>query len=120
MNSPKFKIGDRVSCPKTLYNEYEGEIIEIDKVFQDINPDGTFDRDGLAILESTISFCKIPYEFDGETLKVHYPSSDIKLKDGFIHENAKTRISKFSGYAYTVKSTKMSSVFSERNLSLYL
>lgn len=118
VKQPKFKVGDTVNCSRTLYDETEGVVTEVERVFQDINPDGSFDMDGLATLEHTISSIQIPYEFDGETLKVHYPASVIKLTDGELRQNAKTRTAKFKSYAYTVRTPKMNTIFSERSLKL--
>jgi hypothetical protein len=88
-------------------------------LYQEVDDDGEFDRDGLATLERTIQSIKLPYEFDGETLKIRIPASTLKLKHGEMRENARTRTSKFFGYACTVTTEKMNSVFSEEDLMLY-
>lgn len=119
---PRFSVGDVVSTPKNLYNETRGEVTAVERVFQEVHSggvlDGTFNMEGLATLEKTISSIQIPYEFDEVTLKVHHPASEIKLRDGVHKEKAKTRVSKFYGWAYTVTTEKMNSVFSESSLRL--
>jgi hypothetical protein len=118
MKEPKFKVGDEVNTPKNLYDETSGEVTQVEKIFQEVGDDGKFDMDGLATLEDTIQSIKLPYKFDGETLNIRIPASTIKLRHGEMRENARTRTSKFYGYAYTVTTDKMNSVFSEISLRL--
>jgi len=114
--SPKFKVGDAVKHPKTLYDETEGTVVKIDRIFQETYADGTFNMDGLADIESTIHSCVLPYRFDGKTYEVDFPAETIKCTDGTFHRNAYTKVSKFFGYAYTVETPKMRTLFSERSL----
>lgn len=105
---PKFEIGNRVSHPETLYDETKGKIVEVERVYSELDEDGNFEHRGLCTIESTIkSFC-VPYTFDGETLVVTMPKS--KFTSGY------TRTSKFHHYAYTVKTPKMRTIFSEKSL----
>tara|TARA_R110000868_G_scaffold94947_1_gene261424 strand:- start:330 stop:692 length:363 start_codon:yes stop_codon:yes gene_type:complete len=111
--APKFEIGTEVLHAPDLYGMTRGTIYNIDRIFQEIDPrTGQFDLRGLATFESTIKFTAIPYEFDGETLTVHFPESGF----GGWTEKAKTQVSKFYGYAYSVRSAKMNTVWSERQL----
>lgn len=113
MKTPKFKMGDRVQHPLNLYNETTGQIIEVEKVFKRLdNYTGKFDPQGLVIRESDISSIAIPHTFDGETLTLTYPKGSLH-RDREIVETAK-----FYGYAYTVESPKMRSVFSESSLKI--
>lgn len=122
MIEPKFQVGDEVKTPMNLYHETFGEVTAVEKIFQEVHSggalDGTFDMDGLATLEHTIESIKLPYKFDGETLEIRIPASTIKLKHGEMRENARTRTSKFYGYAYTVTTDKMNSIFSEESLRI--
>ncbi len=114
---PKYGIGTRVKTPRDLYNCTEGEIVERERLYQTVDRNGNFDMDGLCTLEHTISSICLPYTFDGETLVITYPKNVIKLADGDeLHEAEKTRTAKFFGWAYTVDSGKMRSVFSERSI----
>ena len=113
MKQPKYKVGDAVQMKrKTLYGETTGEITRVEKVFQEVDAHGNFDPDGLATLESTIESIAVPYTFDGETLTVESPQMDC----GNIIIKARTRVSKFKGYAYSVKSPKMNTIYSEGSL----
>jgi len=111
---PKLKIGDHVSCPPTLYNETYGTITEVDEIFKMIRPDGSFEPRGLCHLKSTIKDIAIPYEFDGETLTIHFPAGGY----GNWTTPAHDMVSKFKGYAYTIKTPQMNSVFNESRLKV--
>jgi hypothetical protein len=113
---PEFKVNDKVISKKpTLYGETEGKVTEVGKIFMELDSHtGTFKRGGLATEERDIKSIQIPYEFDGETLKVHYPEDDY----GQWIEKARTEVSKFYGYAYTVKTPKMLTLFAESSLKL--
>lgn len=116
--APKYSIGQTVKCPPTLYNEKEGKIVDIEKIFQEVNKDGTFNMDGLATLERTIQHCCLPCRFDGKTLEVDHPESTMKLTNGTIYHKAYTRVSKFYGYAYTIQTKEMRSLFNEEQIKL--
>lgn len=112
----RFKVGDEVRCPKTLYGETEGKVVEVVKMFQKIKPNGEFDPDGLTTFEHTIQHIQIPYDFDGETLKVHFPESKIKLTHGTLIEDAHTEVSKFYGWGCTVQTPKIRTLFNQTTL----
>lgn len=113
LKKPKFKKGDVVSHPFNLYNETSGRIIEVERVYKRLDKyTGKFDPQGLVTRESDISSIAIPYTFDGETLTLTYPK-------GSLHgEREIVETAKFYGYAYTVESPKMRSVFSESSLKI--
>lgn len=106
---PKFKVGDKVvMSKKTWYNEKEGVILEGPiRIFKDVF--GT-----LCTSENEIKSICLPYEFDGETLTVHYPQRDM----GSFIQKEFTQVSKFSHYSYFVKSSKMNTGYPERMLKL--
>lgn len=115
--NPKFEIGDKVSMKsKTLYGENVGVVQEITKVFKAVTRvrnGNSFDEiDGLVHFEKEIGGIRLPYRFDGVTLEIDYPQQDF---GGFI-QKAFTTISEFNGYAYTIKTDKMLTVYSERQL----
>lgn len=105
MKQPKYSVGQTLQLLRpTLYDETKGEVTEVEKMFKRIDKySGHFDPDGLVTRESDIETIKLPYEFDGETLKVNY--------DGRIET------SKLYGFAYTIKTPKMLSIYSESGLS---
>jgi len=104
---PKFTVGTTVRFKKPdLYGETTGKIIEIEKIFQSTHDDGTFDMSGLAHIERDISSIAIPYEFDGETLKIHYPSTN--------YGKGRTAKARFHRFAYTVESAKMRTLMPEK------
>lgn len=117
--APKFKVGDMVKTPKNLYNETAGEVIEVEKVFQEVDKNGNFDPDGLSTLEKSIPSTQLPYDFDGETLKVYFPAERMEFANGDAWNRvARVEISRFKGYAISVKTSKMCSVFNERSCKL--
>lgn len=112
---PKFKVGDKVIMrKKTLYGETEGIVSEGPiRCYKALCPyTGRIDPNGLVTEERTIKSISLPYEFDGEVLKVHFPESDM----GSIIMKAYTLISVFYGYSYTVKTPKMLTGYSESSL----
>jgi len=107
---PKYPNGTVVSLKKkTLYNELAGTITDFTRVYLEVDENGNFERRGLATMEDTIASIQIPYSFDGATLEVHYPESKFTN----FTQPARTRRAKFYGYAYTIKTDKMLSVYSE-------
>lgn len=112
--TPKFSVGDLVKTPKTLYDETVGIITNIDRLFKKVYPNGEFDPDGLVTEEKTIKGIQIPYEFDGETLIVHYPQWETET----VIMKAYSETRKFYGYSYTVKSLKMNTLHFEKSLKL--
>lgn len=114
---PKFEIGDLVTCPPDLYKCTQGQIVERERIFQELYPDGTFDPTGLSTLESTFSSFCVPWRVEGDLLYVTMPASDIKLSNGGRYTQPEcVELSRFKGWAYTVESDKMRSVFSEKSL----
>jgi hypothetical protein len=112
MKPPKFKLNQTVKCKPTLYGETKGVVYRIEKVYARVDDNGNFIRGGLHTTESSIENISLPYEFDGETLKVHYPEYDY----GNFIEKVVTRVSKLKEYAYSVRTPKMNTLFSESQL----
>jgi hypothetical protein len=112
----KFEIGNDVVTKKpTLYNETEGTITEVTRMFKAVCPyTGKIDRAGLCILEQEIVSMSVPYELDGDVLKVHMPERDY----GTWVQKAQTHVYVFNGFCYTVKTPKMNTVYSEKTLKL--
>lgn len=116
---PKYAVGQKVRLNKPdLFGEVFGTITEIEKVYQAVNEDGTFDLRGLATLESTISSIQLPHEIKGDTLIVHYPERILKFTGGETKMNAKTEISVFRHYAYTVDTAKMRGMYGEKQFTI--
>lgn len=115
---PKFEIGDKVSMSRaTLYGEKEGVIIAFDKNYKAVRKiygDGRVlqEFDGLVQEEGHIKNIRLPYRFDGVTLEVDYPETDY----GTFIQKAYTSIYEFCGYSYTVKTDKILTCYSERQL----
>jgi len=104
---PKFKVGDKVVMrSKTLYNETEGIITEIDKLYAETRSDGTFEPRGLYIAESTIGSIQLPYTHEGDTLTVTYPGNYRRVK--YV----------FKKYSYCVETPKMKTLYPEGSLKL--
>jgi len=113
MKQAIFKIGDKVSMRrKTLYGETEGEIVSIQRTYQETWEDGSFRYEGLCHLENDIKSILLPHTFDGETLTIDYPQRDF---GGFI-KKANTHVYKFSGYSYSVKTLRVLTLYSEKTL----
>lgn len=111
MKCPKFKIGDIVSHPQNLYKEHSGEIVEVDKILKKLDDyTGNFEIDGLCMKESDLDLIKHPYTFDGHTLIITIPAGIYNSK------KEEKRVYKEHGYAYTIKSPLMLSIFSEKDL----
>jgi len=117
--APKFKDGDKVNMrKKTLYNETEGVIEGTpERMYQKLGPVGTFqenevDPHGLVTSEHTIKGIQLTYRFDGVTLEVDYPEHDY----GSWIQKAYTSRSKFIGWAYSVRTPKMLTAYSEKSL----
>ena len=114
---PKFKVGDIVTMSKsTLYNETEGEIYKVEKVFKKLdnfalkNGKEVFERGGLNTLESDIKNGCLPYTFDGTYLVVDFGENNQWIRG--------KQTSKFYGYCYSVKTPKMNTLYSEKTLTL--
>jgi hypothetical protein len=110
----KFAVGQRVFLPRPtlIDHETEGEIIEINKVFKEVDQHGNFERNGLAHTDSDIPSIQLPYSFDGHCLTVSYPE---QVYSNFT-QRAYTQKSIFFGYAYVIRTSKMNTVFSEAGL----
>src|SRR5882757_1983864 len=108
--APPLAVGTSVRFKKPdLYGETTGTIREVEKIYQSTHEDGTFDMSGLAHIEREISSIAIPYEFDGETLKIHYPAT---INRGRI------AVSKFHRYGYTIQSAKMAIFMSQKGFTV--
>jgi len=113
----KFEIGQKVNMStKTLYGEVEGVIVDITRTYKVvskvINGNSFFETNGLVHEERHIHSICLPYRFDGNTLEIDYPQKDY----GSFVQKAFTTISEFYGYSYTVKTPKMRTSYSERQL----
>lgn len=117
MNSlkPKFQSGDKVSLlSPALYGETEGTVIESERTYQatyDWN-DTEIDEDGLRIRESDIDIISIPYDFDGETLTIHYPPNPTLYRDG------KRKVYKLHSTSYTIDTGRIHAIYPEEALRL--
>ena len=101
---PAFKIGDKVNMTSPdLYDCTTATVIEVTKVYAEVEADGSFIHGGLCQMETDIADIVLPVFFDGETLVITY--------DAF-----NKRKSKFYGYTYLVDSGKMLSYYSAKNL----
>lgn len=113
---PKFQIGDRVSHKPDLYGCTESVVSSFTRIFS--NNDG-----GLAYLERNLKSMRdeIKWEIiegDEPVLVIHpYPSTEWSISENRMVE-CMTKESRvvFSGYAYSVKSEKMNTIFSEGSL----
>lgn len=99
MKKPLYEVGNEVSFYDKYRGEHKGTIVSIEKTYKEIESDGSFMEDGLVTLESTIPSISLPYQFDGNVLKVEFPES----KFGDYVQRAYTKESHFYGYAYTIK-----------------
>jgi len=110
---PKFKIGQKVKCPKTLYKETEGVVTAIHKRFTD------WDSDNYEISENIKQMtpaCK-PRRV-GDTILVRKRVEVLvggRVRESYWHES-EDRVFHFDGYNVTVKSEKMNTRFSEEDL----
>lgn len=111
---PLYNVGDKVNTPKNLYKETEGEITEIERLYKEVDENGRFVCDGLVTAEGTIQSIVLPHTFDGQTLVVNHPETDY----GSFVRKAFVMTSKFYGYAYTVKSTKILTIWNEKRIRL--
>lgn len=94
-----FGIGESVLITKGKVAGEKGEVVEIEKSFLEVDEEGNFNRDGLLTMESTITSIKLPYTFDGETLKVEHPERDY----GNWVQKKYTHTAKFYQNAYTIR-----------------
>lgn len=91
----KFSIGQNVKLLKPdLYGETTGKVVAVTRVYQTVFEDGTFDMDGLAYAESEFDCFAVPYECDGQTLKV-------------TNRDGKITIAKLKKLTYDVETSKM-------------
>lgn len=110
---PKYRIGDTVQMKSpSLYNEYEGKITEVDKVFWELEIDGTFRDGGLRIRESDIKNISLPYEFGLDLLHVNYGEYN---KNPAINS---IKTYKFNSFSYTVRTKEMSCIYPETALRI--
>lgn len=109
-NKPKYKVDETVTLKSpTLFKEWEGKVVEVQRLFKRLNSAGKFDPHGLVTRESEIESIKLPYTLVDDVLTVTYPS------DGPF--GGRTEKSAFYGYAYTIKTPKMLSIYSESGLT---
>jgi len=110
----KFQIGDSVTLKRPdLYGCTKGKVVEVERLYKRIEQfcDGwDFESGGLVSIERDISHICIPYDFDGETLTVHYPESQF----GDWTQRAHSEKSKFFGWGVTVETKKMRTFVNEK------
>ena len=126
---PKFKVGDKVSMKtKTLYNETEEVITEVERTFQRCDEHGNIEPRGLHSLECMFYIPKdkslhdkpwqsqgnkdITYEFAGPNMIIGRWHNGANMFGKTVFYNICTKIS------YTIKSDKMNSIYPERSLKL--
>jgi len=101
---PKHKIGQTVRLKKpSLYNEFTGKIVDIEKIYAETNPDGTFKRGGLWTASGTIECIALPHTLENDVLTVTYPSG-MKM------------VSKFKDYSFTIETPKMRLCCTAKNI----
>lgn len=127
---PKFKVGDAVNCPPTLYKETKGEITEIERLYSSCNEKGQILRFRCDSLEREFYIPKdksrhdkpwvsegnkdITYEFSGPNMiigrwkKGTCPGLSIEPVWYMI----------CTRYSYVVKTENMNTIFSENSLKL--
>lgn len=94
------EVGQTVEFVQGNYKGVIGEIVQVQRAYKQLGPDGyAFDPEGLVTLEDTIKSISLPYEFDGYTLKVHFPESKFPT----FTQHAYTAVSTFYAYNYTVR-----------------
>lgn len=105
---PKFEIKDTVKLlTPTLYDENEGVIVAIEKVYQECFSDGFPDPDGLHIRESDVESIQLPHSLKKNVLVIDY--GDRKKTYKFLDK-----------YAYTIDTPKMRSIYPEIALILIM
>ena len=107
---PKFAIGQSVKLLRSdLYGRTAGKVLDVIRIYKQLMPSGAFDSAGLTIMETDITGIQLPYEFDGDTLTIHYPATQFST--------ARTRQYKSFAWVYVVQTKCMTTVFSEICLS---
>ena len=92
---PKFKKGDTVKTSKrTKCGIVEGTIVEVTRIFSALQgePDSDFKWGGLDSLERDCEDYQVPWEINGDILKVDMS----EYKEGF-------KYSRVSGYGYSIQ-----------------
>lgn len=122
IKKPLYSIGQEVKMSKpNLWKEAVGVIVESEKMFKEIDENGRFVVGGLVTSERSISSIVLPYEFDGETLKVTYPEQVFACYGGgTVSMPERVRISKFFRHSYTIKTEKGLSSYPEKMIALNL
>jgi len=111
--NPKYKIGDYVGHPETLYHETTGRIARVEKLYGECDDKGAFVRRGHVMLESVFDSIVLPKRLVGERMEIDYPLAQTGLSgntDGY------TRVYRFKTFAYTVKTARMNALFEERRI----
>jgi len=120
---PKFKLNEKVKCPKTLYNETSGIITKIDRMFKKTYNNGEFMDGGLVLEESHFDSTRKDYKpklVDHDTFVLSVPKETFEFWNGNVRSKqitpAHKEVYKFYGYSYTVETPKMNTSFLERSL----
>ncbi|QST02441.1 hypothetical protein IMZ31_23620 (plasmid) [Pontibacillus sp. ALD_SL1] len=91
-------MGERVLITNGMHRGEIGTIKGEERLFKETEGEG-FAEDGLVTLESSIESISVPYEFDGEVLRIHMEEQDY----GDWIKKAHTKTSRYWKMGYIVK-----------------
>ncbi|MGG6448266.1 KOW motif-containing protein [Pseudobacillus badius] len=111
-----FEVGDQVKVISGKYAGHIGEVIEVQRSYKELDPYGVnFAEEGLLMIEDSIRNTTWNYEFDGYTLRLHYPEKDY----GSFITKARITTSIFYAYYYTVKLSETNIALTHKGLKKY-
>ena len=116
MKNPKFKLGQTVSHKADLYGCTTSKIVEIHRVFHNGNGELAYIERDLKSMRKEIKWEII--EGPQPILVIHpYETTEWSIQaNGFVPTMSKRKEIKFGYYAYTVQSSKMRTIFGEKQL----
>ena len=102
---PKYEVGNKVEARVKYSGQVTGEIVEMTRVFAELwdGPESDFRPGGLHSLERDCPSNQVPWEINGDILKVEMP----EMKMGGWTHSAETRYSRLCGYAYSIDSPEL-------------
>lgn len=108
---PLYSVGTNVrySLPD-LYNKITGKIVQVERIFQTIFDDGSFDEDGLCYIESDMTSTRFPWEIKDDMLTINCPPMPTLFRNGKIIK------AKFKYFAYVCESSEMRTLFRETSI----